>query len=387
MAGTDKRRTLAIGEPFQVDALVGQWTPLLATPAAAGATQSRIDRNATSMPLASFGLRSGLRDVLTTSDWVFQLSDADLPARRLPRSLRLDLVAPRLPEDRPWMLFTYLNDVLIHGERVAGGPRPIGLDIPIAKHDLTGRYNFRIVVSRQGDEGECKRHLQPLPIQMLDSSRIELEERDVRIDRFTQIQGLMRAGLVVHVPKAAESSAAVLDRLMVLGRTFNLDPTRVQLANDGVAPGNGKGFVWMSSQPPASLKGPISFDKGRIVIRNERGATMLDTAVGAPFSIMQIVGAGANTGVWWRPLDNRAVPTSPPDVVELTDGDIALVGPQRTELELVSNEARLIQVDYPDYREMATSWGAYKYWLFALAWLVATVLLVMIYRGMRGGRS
>ena len=260
ISSAEKRRVLAITEPYQVDAMLSPWNPLLIEAAAANSTEKRTDRTQNAVPLAALGLRQGLREVITTADWSFQLTDADLPARKLPRSLRLDFLAPPLGEERTWMIFVYLNDILIQGERVSGGTRPIGIEALLPAQDRTGRYAFRVVISRQGEEGECLRHTRSMPIQLLDSSRVELEEREIKVNRFSQIPGLMRSGMTVHVPKAADSGAAILQRLMALSKSFGLNPNRMSLSSDGAAPASGKPFVWIGGQAPGSLTGPVSLE-------------------------------------------------------------------------------------------------------------------------------
>lgn len=384
--GAGARRMLAVTEPFNTDAITSHWLPLLLDVRTRQSTFKEANQANAAIALSNFGLRHGLREVTTSAEWAFQLVDADLPPRKAPKSLHLDLVAAELPSGRPWNLFVYLNDVLAYTQRVSGGPHPIGLDVPLPRNELTGRYAIRIGVARHGDEGECRRHVQALPIQILPSSRLGLQEASGEVSRFSQVSGLMRTGVTVHVPREVDSPALVLERLIVLSQTFNISPLRAVLATDAQPPGEGRGFIWLANQAPGNMKGPIDFDSGRIVVRDASGERVVDTSGNTRLSVMQLVGEGGTRGVWWRSLDGRSLPVAPPRDLDLNEGDVAFVSVQRTELELSSKESRLMSVLYPERSDWRVTLASYKYWLFGLGWVIATILFVLLFRRARQGR-
>lgn len=385
--GAGARRMLAVTEPFNTDAITSHWLPLLLDVRATQSTFKEADSANPTIALSNFGLRQGLREVTTSAEWAFQLVDADLPPRKAPKSLHLDLVAAELPSGRPWNLFIYLNDVLAYTQRISGGPHPIGLDVALPRNELTGRYAIRIGVARHGDEGECRRHVQALPIQILPSSRLGLQEASGEVSRFSQVSGLMRTGVTVHVPREVDSPALILERLMVLSQTFNISPIRAALATDAQPPGSGRGFIWLGNQAPGNMKGPIDFDSGRIVVRDASGERVVDTSGNTRLSVMQLVGEGAARGVWWRSLDGRSLPVTPPRNLDLNEGDVAFVSVQRTELELSSKESRLMSVLYPERSDWRVLLASYKYWLFGLGWVIATILFVLLFRRARQDRG
>lgn len=384
--GVGQKRALAVTEPFNTDAITSHWLPLLLDVRAAQSTFKEVDPANAAIPLSSFGLRQGLREVTTSAEWAFQLVDADLPPRKAPKSLHLDLVAAELPSGRPWNLFVYLNDVLAYTQRVSGGAQPVGLDVPLPRNELTGRYAIRVGVSRHGEDGECRRHVQALPIQILPSSRLGLQDSTGPVNRFSQVSGLMRTGVTVHVPREVDSPALILERLMVLSQTFNITPTRAALATDAQAPDSGRGFIWLGNQAPGNMKGPIDFDSGRIVVRDASGERVVDTSGTTRLSVMQLVGEGSTRGVWWRSLDGKSLPVTPARNLDLNEGDVAFVSLQRTELELSSKESRLMSVLYPEQSDWRVLLANYKYWLFGLGWVIATILFVLLFRRARQGR-
>ncbi len=386
VVGIGQRRALAVTEPFNTDAITSHWLPLLLDTRAVQSTFKEVDPTTAIVPLSSFGLRQGLREVTTSAEWAFQLVDADLPPRKAPKSLHLDLVAAELPTGRPWNLFVYLNDVLAYTQRVSGGPQPVGLDVPLPRNELTGRYAIRIGVSRHGEEGECRRHVQPLPIQILPSSRLSLQDGTGTVERFSQVSGLMRTGVTVHLPRDLDSPALILERLMVLSQTFNISPRRASFATDAQLPGSGRGFIWLGTQAPGNMKGPIDFDSGRIVVRDASGERVVDTSGSTRLSVMQLVGEGGTRGVWWRSLDGKSLPVTPTRNLDLNEGDVAFVSLQRTELELSSKESRLASVLYPEQSDWRVWLANHRYWLFGLGWVVATILFVLLFRRARHGR-
>ncbi len=253
--------------------------------------------------------------------------------------------------------------------------------------DLTDRLgdDLRLAIRYYPRRQECETARSGLPVQILPESFLELETSTRIPERFDQLAAYWRAGMRIGYDESLPVPAR-LAVLTSLSDRFVLTPALLELAPVGKGPGDASDFIWLARTAPEGKTGPVRLDRGRLTVEDARGGRVLDSAEIPGVGVWQIVRDGAQRGLWIYPgasdekLDH-------PYRLRVGASDIAFVADGEVLLELDSAQAELARISYPEYRGWRTVLRDYRYWIFAVVWILITLGIVALYRRIRGAKK
>ncbi|MET0290332.1 MAG: cellulose biosynthesis cyclic di-GMP-binding regulatory protein BcsB [Pseudoxanthomonas sp.] len=375
---------LAIAEPFQVDTLAEPWSRLLAGEAYSRSVAGRAQPvNGDVVPLAQLGVDTTARRFSDAAEWTFN-ADA-LPAGRALSKLRLNLIVPP-GEEHALVLYVFQNNALrgLVTMPKRGGTQTVV--VPLVETGPTTTGPVRVVLMRQTTTSLCHGPVPNAYAQLLPSSTLETRPNDAAVENIAAFAGSVGRGYSVHVPVAALAEPSTwVGVLAGLGKSLDLDPRTAVVQTTDQAPEANRPFVWLGAAPPAGFSAPIAFDRGRIQVKDSQGSNLLDTDALPDITTTSLLRNGTQRGLWLRKL-GEGVPVAAPDM-KGSPGDLMFGDTRGVLTSLDTRQNDVMAVDYPDY---ATWWDRvqqYKGWLFALGWVLLTVLVVVVIRKLRRSQA
>ena len=340
------------------------------------------DLSAISFEQLGFDLRPQNAAGTVRFDHSFDISQ--LPKGTRPSSVAL-LVAAAGSTDTSHgdlTVVAFLNDTFL-GSGVLRDAQPEWFEFEIPK-GLEARNNFlRVQVMRQAKGDKCIFAPIAYPAQILPVSRLVLEERAEPMTDFFQLRQLMRGDVDVLVDTRLASVSAddFLNAIAptvagILPKTAELKVTQ-SLDSAATTP-----FIFISDTPPAESDPRLRFDNGVVELRNASGDLMFSTNDFDRFSTAQIVTVGARVGLWLRPGSGSIPsPTSRQPLI-LDRGDVALIDNKGVVLSTSTTRNSLVQIEYPEQRDLAKILEQYRPWIVVGIWLLVSLIVIRILRSM-----
>ncbi len=302
-----------------------------------------------------------------------------IDTRRLPTGVRatrllLDvMVAPDGAGDKA-VISAYVNERLL-GSTVAANDGATHLELPLPDGLVGNIANVRAVVQRLSVQGDCRYEPQGYPAQILGSSAFVLAAAVGEPRDFSDLAARWAGGVQVLVPAAAaDRPNLVID---VVSKALNAllpetAPIDVKLVEADAAPAPSEPFLAVGERAPADAKTRVRFDRGRVVVSDSGGRTVLDLAGFSTGAVAQIIVARGQPGLWVRPLAaDETLPT--PAELRLDHGDIAFLDHSGVALAMSTERDTLVHIAYLD----ETTWPAvaarFRLWIIGALWLLVTV--------------
>ena len=121
----------------------------------------------------------------------------------------------------------------------------------------------------------------------------------------------------------------------------------------------------------------VQFDRGRIQVKNSEGKTLLDIDQLPEVTVSQVVKANNNYGLWVLSKNGAPMPTNTSMLLENntvafsdSSGLLFAINPDQREINIIN---------YPDHLGWFENLGRYRFWIWALAWLLLTLVVVHLY--------
>ncbi|MFG6579626.1 hypothetical protein ACGYK1_09505 [Sulfitobacter sp. 1A13191] len=328
------------------------------------------------------------RPVVSTEDFFVPFQSSDLPAGKGVSGVNLHVAAALDPEGRGATASVFLNDTLL-GNRPLDSGRPEQLTFSVPS-GLLGRDNLlRVSIQRQPSGGECRFKPQGYPAQILPDSALLLSDAAPQgQDFFTLRQEFADGVQVVLDPALSLDFAQTLPWLA--GVAGSVIPDRAPIlprASVDALEGDEPFFV-ISDQNPGDAEPLITFDQGRIEVRDRQDNLIYSGEDLSRLGVVQIVTRGDTRGLWLRPGNGPAPELAPERPMMLDRGDLALIGQEGVILATATDRSPLVDVVYPDRTSLAQMLAKYRPWIVGAIWVLVTLLVLIVfqrvYRARRG---
>ena len=300
-----------------------------------------------------------------------------LPGGTRPVRVVLDVMVAPDGAGAKAVVSAFVNERLL-GSTVAAGNDITRLDMPLPEGLVGTNANIRAVVQRDSAQ-DCRFEPQGYPAQILGSSTLVLAPAEGAAHDFSDLVARWSGGLDVWLPAAtADQPELALDLVAQIANQLSPDnaPIRVSLAAPDAAPAPGGPFLAVSDVPPAGAKARVRFDRGRVVVADRSGRTLLDLGGFVAGAVAQVVTAGDNSGLWIKPLSaNGALPA--PSDLHLDHGDVAFLDGTGVALAMSTEHDTVIRITYPDQVSWLTVADRFRTWIVAGLWLFATATLLL----------
>jgi len=312
---------------------------------------------------------------------------ADLPAtidmRALPsgsKAVRLVLdvmVAPDGTGEKA-VVSAFVNDRLL-GSAVAANGGPTRLDLPLVEGLVGTTTSVRVVVQRRSAAGDCRFEPQGYPAQILGSSAVVLENADTTMSDFSDLVAHWAKAIEIILPRTiADQPLGALALLSDVLAALATDTAviKVMFVPPEAAPSPAAPFIAIGNLPPSGSTPRVRFDRGRVAVSDRAGQTVLDLGGFSSGAVAQLVSAGAQPGLWIRPLSGDGSLPAPANF-KLDRGDVAFIDSAGVALALSTVRERLVRVTYPDQVSWFTVADRFRPWLIGAFWLFATVMFLL----------
>lgn len=376
---TGAGQQLAIVEPYHIDSIAGPWASLLAAEGYGQSLGAPLEGGATDrFALQRLGADVSARTFRDPTEWTFRTDI--LPTGRAPSALRLDMVVPPSDEDAPLVLYILQNNVVRGLQTLPSEGGHHSLTMPLNEAGLYSKDPVRIVLKGQTEQ-PCEVSAGTGYAQLLETSALETVESRRTPETVAEFARGVGGAFSIHLPgDALGDPAAWVQILASIGNSLGVDPRAAEFNSVSLPPVADRPFIWLGPEPPEGFSAPIAFDQGRIQVRDRFGSVLLDSQELPGIHTASLVRNGDQRGLWLRTFEG--VPDFPPGAQSAT-GDLVF-GDQRGVLVAIDtrNDA-VASVAYPERTTWMDKLASHRGWIFAAAWLLLTVLAVLVARKMR----
>jgi len=322
-------------------------------------------------------------EVYGRADLAAVVDTRQLPSGTRPTRLLLDLMVAPDGAGKKAVISVFVNERLL-GSTVATTGEATHLDLPLPDGLVGTIANVRAVIERDSPQGDCRFEPQGYPAQLLGSSSLVLASTDGSAHDFSDLSPRFENGLELLLP------VAVADRPnLVLGLVAEVvnqlstgaAPLTVNFTTAGNAPTAAKPFIAVSDLPPAGTAPRVNFDRGRVVVTDRNGQTLLDLGGFIGGAVAQIVTAGDYPGLWIKPTSADGSAPAPADL-HLDHGDVAFVDASGVALVMSTERDTVVKISYPDEVSWLSVAERFRSWIIAGLWLSATAALLLMLQRM-----
>lgn len=376
-----------------LDFLSGKWRDL----ALAGAYQVKTDVNKGvlsednyALSLQKLGMNTDVVEMSSQASWSVNINPSQLPPGHRPDKVRLQLITAPSMSDKPVMFYSYLNGVLLKAVRMVDTGRNDEIVLSLPSHLLSRVNNLHFVAQRDlsNSLSNCAGEPMQFPIQLKPDSSLETVLNDTVPTNFAALPGYLSAGYDTYLPRQYLSQPEkVLDYMATLVADMDL-PTQVGTlrfysADEAITPQ--APFILLGKANVSFSKQGVRFDKGRIDVVNQNDEVLLAIDALPKVSIAQLVRLAGNYGLWVLPPDPSQLGRVKD--MHMSKDDVAFADHNGILMTLDSTQPGLSRVDYPDTASWFELFGEYRFWYFAVGWLLLTSLIVYLYRLSRSHRK
>jgi hypothetical protein len=326
-------------------------------------------------------------DVFGRADLTAIVDVRRLPPETRPTRLLLDvMVAPDGAGARA-VVSAFVNERLL-ASAVAATTEATHLDLGLPEGLIGNIVDVRVVVQRASAQGDCRFEPQGYPAQILGSSALILAPAAGTPHDFSDLPPHFSRGVKLLLPAAdADHPDLVLGILaQVVGQLSpEVAPLNVNFSPSSAPTPSGP-FIAVSEGAPVGASPRVRFDRGRVVVADRAGRTLLDVGGFVGGAVAQVVEAGDYPGVWIKPLAaNGSAPS--PNELHLDHGDVAFIDGNGVALAMSTERDTVVRVTYPDQVSWLTVAERFRSWIIAGLWLFATAALLFILQRMFRRRS
>lgn len=325
-------------------------------------------------------------EVYGRADIAVAIDTRALPAdTQLSRLLLNIMVAPDGAGEKA-VVSVFVNEKLL-ASAVAAQDEATRLDIPLPPGLIDTVANVRAVVQRRSPQGDCRFEPQGYPAQILGSSAVILSPAE-GIHDFADLATRWTNGVVVMVPPAAaDRPERFLGMLsdMVAGLTPELSPINVMYIDNSTPARVVAPFIVVSALPPDGAEPHVRFDRGRVMVNDRSGRTLLDIGGFNSGAVAQLVSAQGYPGIWVKPLSAEGSLPAPP-ALRLGRGDVAFIDQKGIALAMSTDRDTMVSVTYPDQASWITVAKRFQSWIVGALWILATVTFLYTLQRMRRRR-
>jgi hypothetical protein len=296
-----------------------------------------------------------------------------LPPGKQPTRLLLDMMIAPDDTGEKAVASVYVNEQML-ASKVASTNEPTRFDIALPEGLVGINANIRILVQRRSAQGDCRFEPQGYPAHLLGSSAVVLTSTAATANDFFDLPSRWANGIEVLIPSSASDHplqvmGLLADVLTALTPQTAAITTHFTDSNSAATPTGP--FLAVGQRPPAGTSPHVRFDRGRVVVTDRSGKTLLDLGGFGQGAVAQIVTAGSYPGLWIKPLDNEgALPT--PAELRLDRGNVAFVDKTGLALAMSTERDALVRIAYPDEVSWLTVADRFRSWIIGAFWLLAT---------------
>jgi hypothetical protein len=156
-------------------------------------------------------------------------------------------------------------------------------------------------------------------------------------------------------------------------------PVTVKFAEPGAPPS--APFIAVSATQPAGTTPRVRFDRGRVMVADRGGKTLLDVGGFHGGAVAQLVTASGHPGIWVKPLAADGTLPAPP-ALSLERGDVAFIDRTGVALAMATERDTLVRITYPDQISWLNVAERFRAWIVGSLWLFATVAFLFVLQQM-----
>ncbi|MBL3706030.1 hypothetical protein GI582_25405 [Sulfitobacter sp. BDSS02] len=332
------------------------------------------------LSLGAFNADLNARQLVSNENFLISFQSSDIPVGKYISGLDLHLAAALDPEGRGATASIFLNETLLASRRLTSGmPERTSFSIP---EGLIGRDNLlRVAFQRQASGGECRFKPQGYPVQILPGSTMKLSDAKQSDEDFYSLRQSFGAGVQVVLDSDLDTR---FDEVLpwFVGTAGSMIPSRATIyprASTELIE-KGRPFFIVSETNPGDSDPAISFDQGRVEIRDRLGDTIFAGADLSNTGVLQIVSRDGTRGLWLRPGNGPGPVLSPENPLVLDRGNLALIGQNGVILSTSTDRDSLIEVAYPDRVTIFGVLSKYRPWIVGGVWLLITLGVLMAFQ-------
>jgi hypothetical protein len=301
-----------------------------------------------------------------------------LPSGTYPTRLSLDVMVAPDGGGAKAVVSVFVNERLL-GSEVAATTEATHLDLPLPDGLIGTAANIRVVIERDIARGDCRFGPQGYPAQILGSSALLLGSAGTTARDFAELTSHFAHGIDVLLPAVAgDQPTRVLGIVAQLSSNLSPDtaPLNVNYVAAGTPPVPEAPFITVSDIPPIGATPRVSFDRGRVVVVDPSGRTLLDLGGFADGAVIQVLEANNAPGLWVKPLSPNGQAPSPAEF-HLDHGDVAFVDDKGVALAMSTEHDNLVKISYPDQVSWLTVAERFRSWIIGALWLLVTAGLLL----------
>jgi hypothetical protein len=275
------------------------------------------------------------------------------------------------------------------GSTVAAIGEPTRLDLALPEGLIGTDMNVHVMVQRRSAQGDCRFEPQGYPAQILGSSAVIVADAGSQPRDFADLSAWWSNGIEVWVPSPAVERPAPLLSLItnaLAALSPETAPVVVKFTTNNDAPAPAAPFIAVNNRPPAGASPRVRFDRGRVLIADRAGKTLLDVGGFTQGAVAQIVNSGSQPGLWLKPHAADGALPSPPEL-RLDRGDVAFIDQSGIALAMSTERDTLIRVSYPDQVSWLTIADRFHAWIVGTFWILITIAFLFVLQRMLRRRT
>jgi len=355
-----------------------------------GSNQGMLADDRYAIRLQDLGMDTGAIDMSEQASWSTTINPSQLPPGHRLDKVRLELITAPSTTNKPVMFYVYLNGVLLKAVRLKDSGESQELILSFPRQELQRSNNLHFVAQRDLSDIDINCTSEPMrfPVQIKPQSTVETVLDASAPEQFAQLPAYLSRGYDTYLPQSyLQQADTVLPYLASMLSDMDL-PLMVERlhfykAEDKLSPH--APFILLGKADVSFDHQAVRYGKGRIDILNQQGNVLLAIDALPKISIAQIVRKGNAHGLWLLPPQGGLL--VPVKDMHLSNDDVAFADANGILLTLDSSQPGLARVKYPDSASWFELFGEYRFWYFAIGWLLLTSLIIYLYRLSRSHRK
>lgn len=395
----------------QIAALpMGSRTVLAVTPAAAaglatlsarGMTPLAAGLTTTAQPSSTAGAAPGVlrlselaadlgpRALVDEAEWRLAVPVTHLPIGHVAKHAVLDLlIPPGLDPDNarePLLARAVVDGELVAAWRLAAGPEPVRLRVPLDRAGTRLVSDVRLQLQRQPGSIACRTQPVPVEVELLPTSHLELASVSGEPRNFAEFAARLGETVEIRVEPALLARSATLlatltpivEQLVRGGARLNVTVASGAEASAGSAILVGRSFA-------ATLTAPLALAGTSVAVVGADGAGLVEVDPAASLAVLQLA-RHAGEPVLWLAGTGTDLPAWRP--ARLDRENVVIGDAIGTRIGFDQQADRAISIDHRPAESWAERLGGVSAALLAAGWLGLTLLAVSIARRRGRGRA